>query len=98
MEIALFTLKVRMLKSEVMETLLCGCVTWTLGVEHFAVLHGAHRKLLLWIIGFNRRQSTDHCIPYAKALKKAQCAIIETTIHKPLLVLPGPYSGQTVSD
>ena len=31
MEAAPFTLKVRMLKAEVMETLLYGCVTWTIG-------------------------------------------------------------------
>lgn len=46
-ETAPFTLKVRMLLSDVVEMLLYGCVTWTLGVEHFTVLHSAHRKLLL---------------------------------------------------
>ena len=38
MEAAPFTLKVRIGKAEVMETLLCGCVTWTLGKEHFAAM------------------------------------------------------------
>ena len=53
METAPFTLKVPTLNAEVMETLLCVCVTWTsLGVENFAVLHSAHRKLLLGILGF----------------------------------------------
>ena len=51
MEDAQFTLKVRMLKAEVMETLLYGCVTWTLGQEHFAELRTAHHNLLLRIIG-----------------------------------------------
>ena len=69
METASFTLKVRMLKSEVMETLLCGCVVWTLGVEHFVVLHGAHRNLLLPVIDLHRRYRTDHHKTYAKALK-----------------------------
>ena len=36
MEAAPFALKLRMLKAEVMQTLLYGCVTWTLGKEHFA--------------------------------------------------------------
>ena len=36
MEAAPFTLKVRTLKAEVMENLLYGCVTWTLGEDHFA--------------------------------------------------------------
>ena len=38
MEDAPFVLKVRLLKTEVMETLLYGCVTWALGLEHFAKL------------------------------------------------------------
>ena len=37
-EVAPFALKVLMLKAEVMETLLYGCVTWSLGKEHFAEL------------------------------------------------------------
>ena len=35
MEAAPFALKLRMVKAEVMETLLYGCVTWTLGKEPF---------------------------------------------------------------
>ena len=38
MEAAPFTLQVRLLKAEGMETLLYGCVTWTLGKEHFGEL------------------------------------------------------------
>ena len=56
MEAAPFALKLRMLKAEVMETLLYGCVTWTLGKEHFAELRTAHHRFLLRIIGFQRRQ------------------------------------------
>ena len=40
-----FTLKVRMQKAEVMQTLLYGCVTWTLVHEHFAELRTAYHKL-----------------------------------------------------
>ena len=52
-------LKLCMLKAEVMETLLYGCLTWTLGKEHFAELRAAHDRFLLRIIGFQRRQRTD---------------------------------------
>ena len=55
MEAAPFTLKVRMLKAKVMETLLYVCVTWTLGKEHLAELRTAHHRFLLRIIGFQRR-------------------------------------------
>ena len=100
MEAAPFTLKVRMLKAEVMEPLLYGCVTWTLGKEHFAELRTAHHRFLLRIIGigFQRRQRTDHVMSYAKALKKAQCESVQTTIRKRVSSLRGPYSGHTMSD
>ena len=88
MEDAPFTLKVRMLKAEVMETLLYACVTWTLGQEHFAELRTAHHNLLR-IIGFQRRQRADHLMSYAKALKKAQCESVETTIRKRRLLFAG---------
>ena len=84
-----FTLNVRMPKSEAMEMLLYGCVTRTLGVEHFAVLHCAHRKVLLRTIGFHRRRRTDHPMSYAKALKKAKCESIQTTIRKRRLLFVG---------
>ena len=47
MEDASFTLEVRMPKAEVKETLLHGCVTWTLRQEHFAELRTAHHNFLL---------------------------------------------------
>ena len=77
MEAAPFTLKVRV-NAKVMETLLYGCVTRTLGKEHFAELRTAHRRCNLRIIGFHRRQRTDHLTSYAKALKKAQCESAES--------------------
>ena len=44
MEAAPFALKLRMLKAEVMETLLYGCATWTLSNEHLAELRTAHHR------------------------------------------------------
>ena len=82
MEDAPFTLKVHMRKAEVMETLLYGCVTWTLGQEHFAELRTAHHNFSPRIIGFQRRQRTDHLMSYAKALKKARCERVKTTIRR----------------
>ena len=99
MEAAPFALKLRMLKADVMETLLYRFVTWTLGKEHFAELRTAHHRLLLRIIGFQHRQRTDHLMSYAKVLKKAQCESVETTIRKRcLLFLRGAYSGRTMRD
>ena len=54
---ALLSVKVRtgMLKAEVIETLLYGCVTWTLSAQHFARLRLAHHRILLRINVFQRR-------------------------------------------
>ena len=98
MEAARFALKLRMLKAEVMETLLYRCVTWTLGKEHFAELRTAHHTFLLRIIGFQRRQRTDHLMFYAKALNKARCESVETTIRKRRLLFVGDDIGRTMID
>ena len=89
MEAATFVLTLRMLKAEVMETLLYGCVTWTLGKEHFDELRTAHRRFLLRIIVFQRQEPTDQLMSYAKALKKAQCESFEMTIRKRRLLFAG---------
>ena len=78
-----------MLKAEVIETLLYGCVTWTLGKEHFAELRAPHYSFFLRIIGFQGRQRTDHLMSYAEALKKAQCESVERSIRKRRLLLSG---------
>ena len=91
-----FTLKVRLLNVEVMGTLCCTFV-FTLGQEHFAELRTAHHNLLLRVMGFQRQKRTDHLMSYAKALTKAQCEIVETTICKRRLLLRGAYIGRTMS-
>ena len=62
-------------------------------LPHFIVpqieLRTAHHRFLLRIIGFQRRQRTDHLISYAKALKKAQCESVETTVRKRRLLFAG---------
>ena len=65
-----------------METLLYGCVTWTLSKEHFVELRTAHHRFLHRIIGFQRLQRTDDLMSDVKALKKAQRESVETTIRK----------------
>ena len=65
------SLKVRMLKAEVIETLLYGCITWTLGAEHFAKLRTVHHQVLLRVISFQRRQRTDYTtLSYAKGAQE----------------------------
>ena len=59
METDSFTLKVRMLKSEAMETPLYGCVTWTLDVGT-SLCSTARTASSSLIIGSHRRHCTDH--------------------------------------
>ena len=64
------SLKLRMLNAEEIETLLYGCVTWTLKAERFVKLRAAHLQVLLRVIGFRRRFHADHAtLSIAKALK-----------------------------
>lgn len=79
----------RMLKAEEMETLLYGCVRWTLGQGRFAELRTAHHYFFLRIIVFQRRQRTDYLMSYAEAFKKEQCESIEKAIHKRRLLFAG---------
>ena len=90
--------KVHLLKTEVMETLLHGCVTWALGQEHFAKLRTAHHNLLLRIIGFQRRQRTDHCMSYAEDLKKAPCESVGTTIIRKRRLLFARSAQRTTNE
>ena len=88
-EAAPFRLKVRMLKAEVMETLLYECATWTLGKELFVELRTVHHRFILRAIRFQRRQRTDCFMSYAKALKKARWESVEATICKLHLLSAG---------
>ena len=89
MEAAPFTLKVRTITDEVIETLLYGCGTWTLGKEHVAEQRTAHHRFSLRSLGFQRRQRSDHFTSYAKAFKKAQCERVERTVRKRRLLFAG---------
>ena len=78
-----------MLKAEVLETLLYGCMTWTLGQEHYAKLRTVHHQLLLRTIGFSRRQRSDRVLSYSKALKQTHCESVETVVRKRTLLFAG---------
>ena len=78
------------------ETLLYGCVTWTLGAEHCGKLLTVHHQVLLRVIvGFQRRQPADYTtLSNAKALKKTRCESIETTMRKRRLFFAGAAARQ----
>ena len=53
------SIKTRMVKAEAIEALLYGCSTWTLHQEHCAKLRTVHHRVLLRIIGAQRKRP-DH--------------------------------------
>ena len=80
MEDASFTLEVRLLRTEVMDTLLCGHVAQNLGQGHFADLRTAHKNLLPMILA----SSADNAptTTYRPPRPSTQCESVDTTTRK----------------
>ena len=87
---ARLSLKIRLFKAEVMEAMLYGCATWTMRSQDFSSLRTAHHKLLLRIIGFQRKDRTGYKpLSYREVLERTGSERIETTI-RPTWVRRGP--------
>ena len=82
------SLKVRMVKAEVVEALLYGCATWTLRKEEFARLHSTHLHVLHTILGA-RRKADHRVLSYREALRATGCESVETTVRKRRLLWAG---------
>ena len=62
---ALFELKIRMLRAEVLETIMYGCVTWSPCACHYDTLHRAHHGFLTRCIGWRKHNNRgDYPISY----------------------------------
>ena len=83
------SLKTRMVKAEAIEALLYGCSTWTLCQEHYAKLRTVHHRVLLRIIGAQRKRPDHRITSYNRARKMARCESIETTLHTRRLLRAG---------
>ena len=84
------SLKTRMVKAEAIEALLYGCSTWTLRQEHYAKLRTVHHRVLLRIIGAQRKRPSDHRMTlYNRALEITGCESIETTLRTRSLLWAG---------
>ena len=75
------SLKTRMVKAEAIEALLYGCSTWTLRQEHYAKLRTVHHRVLLCIIGAQRKRPDHRMTSYHRALEITQCESSETTLR-----------------
>ena len=84
------SLKTRMVKAEAIEApLLYGCSTWTLRQEHYAKLRTVHHRVLLRIIGAQRKRPGHRMTRYNRALEITLRESIETTLRTRRLLWAG---------
>ena len=85
------SLKTRMVKAEAIEALLYGCSPWTLCQEHYAKLRTVHNRVLLRIIGAQRKRPGHQITSYNRALEITRCESIETTLRTRRLLGAGTF-------
>ena len=78
---SLLPLKTRMVRSEVVEALLCGCVTWTPLKCHYANLRTTHHGMLLRILGAWCKWPNKRILSYKDALQRTKCESIEKNVR-----------------
>ena len=82
-------LKVRLLKAEVAETLLCGCMTWSPKKPDYDWLRRVHHFMLLRCLGWRKRKRDAHTLSYADALAKTASESIEAIVRKRRILFAG---------
>ena len=82
-------LKVRLLKAEVVETLLYGCMTWSPKKPDYDRLRWVHHSMLLRCLGWRKRKRDDHTLSYADELAKTASESIEAIVRKRRILFAG---------
>ena len=82
-------LKIRMLRAEVLETMLYGCVTWSPRACHYDTLHRVHHRFLTRCIGWRMHNRADHPISYMDKLIKTGSESIEATLCRRRILFAG---------
>ena len=82
-------LKARMVRSEVVETILYGCATWTPLKGHYAKLRTTHHRMLLQILGVRCKSPNKRILSYKDTLQRTECESIETTVRTRRLLWAG---------
>ena len=82
-------LKIRMLRAEVLETMLYGCVTWSPRTCHYDTLRRAHRRFLTRCIGWRKHNRADHPISYLDTRIKTGSENIEATLRRRRILFAG---------
>ena len=82
-------LKLRMLRAEVLETMLYGYVTWSPRACHYDTLRRVHHKFLTHCIGWRKHNRADHPISYLDTLIKTGSESIEATLRRRRILFAG---------
>ena len=75
-------LEIRMLRAEVLKTVLYGCVTWSPRACHYDTLRRAHHRFLTRCIGWRKHNRADHPISCLDTLIKTGSKSIEVTLRR----------------
>ena len=75
-------LEMRMLRAEVLEKMMYGCVAWSPRAYHYDTLRRAHHRFLTHPISWQKNNRTDHPISYLDTLIKTGSESIEATTLK----------------
>ena len=82
-------LKIRMLRAEVLETTLYGCVTWNPRACHYDTLRRAHHSFLTRCFGWREHNRADHPISYLDTLIKTGSESIVATLRRRRILFAG---------
>ena len=74
-------IKTRMVKAKAIEALLYGCSTWTLRQEHYSRHRTVHHRVLLRIIGAQRKRPDHRMTSYNRAFEITRCHSIKKTLR-----------------
>ena len=82
-------LKIRMLRTEVLATMLYGFVTWSPRACHYDTLPRAHHRFLTRCIGWRKHKRADPPISYLDTLVKTGSESIEATLRRRRILFAG---------
>ena len=91
-------LKIRMLRAEILETVLYGCVTWILRACHYDTLRPAHHRFLTCCIGWRKHSRADHPISYLDTLLKTGSESIGPTLRRRRILFAGFVARTGIRD
>ena len=82
-------LKVRLLKAEVVETLLYGCMTWSPKKPDYDRLRRVYCSMLLRCLGWRKRKRDDHTLSYTEALAQTDSESVEAVERNRRILFAG---------